>query len=86
MRDMEVNISGIHSLGRGQAFEILAQITRTHRKKILPAKEAFSFSEDLWRKKRNARFLYAIKYDIRYTLLLSRVCCLRSTQRRGIAT
>ncbi|KAJ5689642.1 hypothetical protein N7462_004034 [Penicillium macrosclerotiorum] len=49
--------SDIHSLKRNQALEILAQIARVE-KKTFPTNEAFSFAEELWRKKPNTRVLY----------------------------
>ncbi|KAL2872184.1 GNAT family N-acetyltransferase [Aspergillus lucknowensis] len=53
----DLTISDIHSLGKSQAFEILAQIARVE-KKSFPASEAFPFCEELWRKKPNTRVLY----------------------------
>lgn len=51
-------ISDIHSLDKGQACTILAQIARVE-KKTFPTNEAFPFGEELWRKKPNTRVLYA---------------------------
>ncbi|KAL2841089.1 acyl-CoA N-acyltransferase [Aspergillus pseudodeflectus] len=53
----DLTISDIHSLGKSQAFEVLAQITRVE-KKTFPSSEAFQFGEELWRKKPNTRVLY----------------------------
>ncbi|KAE8306914.1 hypothetical protein BDV41DRAFT_569515 [Aspergillus transmontanensis] len=47
---MKLNISDIHSLCGGHAFEVLAQIARV-KEKMLPTNEAFGLSENLWRKK-----------------------------------
>ncbi|PWY67439.1 acyl-CoA N-acyltransferase [Aspergillus eucalypticola CBS 122712] len=68
-----LTISDIHSMKRDQALEILAQISRVE-KKTFPANEAFSFGEELWRKKPNTRVLYVTRApptpgDVRPTLL-----------------
>lgn len=55
---VDLTISDIHSLGQSQAFEILEQIARVE-KKTFPSNEAFSFGQELWRKKPNTRVLYA---------------------------
>lgn len=54
----DLTVLDIHSLSQNQAFGILSQISRVE-KKTFPAKEAFSFGEELWRKKPNTRVLYA---------------------------
>ncbi|THC89773.1 hypothetical protein EYZ11_010767 [Aspergillus tanneri] len=94
----EVKISDIHSLGRDQAFEILAHISRVE-KKSFPANEAFSFVEDLWRKKPNTRVLYAtsltpgatqplVAYAVyvrqKGVALLHKVCVIESHRRQGV--
>ena len=54
-----ITISDLHSVNRKEeALAILAQITRIE-KKTFPAKEAFQFSDDLWKKKPNTRVIYA---------------------------
>ncbi|KAE8147248.1 acetyltransferase, GNAT family [Aspergillus avenaceus] len=97
MKDIELNISDIHSLGRDQAFEILNQISRVE-KKTFPANEAFSFCEELWRKKPNTKVLYATSAasDIRSPLvayavyvrqkgiaLLHKICVAESYRQQG---
>ncbi|KAI9376836.1 acyl-CoA N-acyltransferase [Aspergillus egyptiacus] len=56
----DLTISDIHSLGKIQALEILAQIARVE-KKTFPASEAFPFGEELWRKKPNTRVIYVAR-------------------------
>lgn len=94
----ELKISDIHSLGRDQAFEILAQISRVE-KKAFPANEAFRFGEELWRKKPNTRVLYATRVTpgatspvIAYAVyvrqkgaaLLHKICVVESHRRQGV--
>lgn len=91
-------ILDIHSLSQSQAFGILSQISRVE-KKTFPAKEAFSFGEELWRKKPNTRVLYATKAPndphspvIGYAVyvrqkgiaLLHKVCVTESHRRQGV--
>ena len=91
---VDLAISDIHSLGQNQAFEILAQISRVE-KKTFPTNEAFGFGEELWRKKPNARVLYAtttsasnpIAYAVyvrqKGAALLHKVCVVEAFRRQG---
>ncbi|KAL4868152.1 hypothetical protein BDV12DRAFT_106694 [Aspergillus spectabilis] len=92
-------ISDIHSLGKTQAFELLAQITRVE-KKTFPASEAFLFGEELWRKKPNTKVLYVTRTSrgaqpqplIAYALyvrqkgvaFLHKVCVTAAFRRKGV--
>ncbi|KAF9887472.1 hypothetical protein FE257_010189 [Aspergillus nanangensis] len=91
----DLNISDIHSLGKAQAFETLAQIARVE-KKTFPAKEAFAFGEELWKKKPNTKVLYAtlgphssvIAYAVyvrqKGVALLHKVCVVEGYRRQGV--
>lgn len=91
-------ISDIHSLKRNEALEILTQISRVE-KKTFPTNEAFSFGEELWRKKPNTRVLYAsqaregasselVAYAVyvrqKGIALLHKVCVIESCRRQGL--
>ncbi|KAI9928549.1 hypothetical protein ASPWEDRAFT_48822 [Aspergillus wentii DTO 134E9] len=95
---IDLTISDIHSLGQKQAFETLAQIARVE-KKAFPANEAFSFGEELWRKKPNTRVLYAtsptapggsslIAYAVyvrqKGIALLHKICVAEAYRRQGV--
>ena len=94
-----LTVSDIHSLKQHEAFEILARISRLE-KKTFPAKEAFSFSEELWRKKPNTRVLYGthtttnsahpelVAYAVyvrqKGIALLHKVCVVEAYRRQGV--
>lgn len=94
----DIVISDIHSLSQNQAFGILSQIARVE-KKTFPAKEAFSFGEELWKKKPNTRVLYVTSVTNRpsssvlaYAVyvrqkgmaLLHKVCVAEPYRRQGV--
>lgn len=94
----DLTVSDIHSLGQNHALEILSGIARVE-KKTFPAKEAFSFGEELWRKKPNTRVLYAtsattdpsppvIAYAVyvrqKGVALLHKVCVVERYRRQGV--
>lgn len=93
-----LTFSDIHSLARKEALEILGQIARVE-KKTFPTNEAFSFGEELWRKKPNTRVLYAtqtrennrselITYAVyvrqKGVALLHKVCVVESCRGQGV--
>lgn len=91
--------SDIHSLKRNEALEILVQISRVE-KKTFPANEAFTFGEELWRKKPNTRVLYSTRVAdnstredlVAYAVyvrqkgvaLLHKVCVIEAYRRQGV--
>ena len=95
----DLAILDIHSLGQNQAFEILEQIARVE-KKTFPTNEAFSFDQELWKKKPNTRVLYVtctseagtrpalIAYAVyvrqKGVALLHKVCVVEAFRRQGI--
>lgn len=92
---LQLMISDIHSSKRNEALDILTQISRVE-KKTFPTNEAFSFGEELWRKKPNTRVLYAteatrsdvIAYAVyvrqKGVALLHKVCVVEAYRRQGI--
>lgn len=91
--------SDIHSLKRTEALEILTQFSRVE-KKTFPANEAFTFGEELWRKKPNTRVLYSTRVADKSTrgdlvayavyvrqkgvALLHKVCVIEAYRRQGV--
>lgn len=94
-----LTVSDIHSLKRDEASEILSRISRVE-KKTFPTNEAFSFGEELWRKKPNTRVLYGTRAStdgsrpelVAYAVyvrqkgvaLLHKVCVVEAYRRQGV--